>query len=515
MRAFPLGPEVALRMEALVGARIRPKSNRLRSSAESRDRRAETRSQSLAVRFAVAASIVILLGIGLLGSWMTDRIVTLAIGNAANASALYMESFFEPLAQSLATEKKLSKEEIAAIDAMLEAPALHERLLSLRIWSKDGIIAYAGKKERDLINTAGPQTPELLATLEGKVQVEYGLPDGDDLPVPASIGRLFEIYTPLHLSGSDRIIGIAEYYVTASSLEADLAKTRLWTWLMVGAVTLGMFSVLFAIVFKASRLIDFQRQTLEQRITDEVMLNEQNTLLRFRLQQANRRSSELNERYLRRVSSELHDGPAQHLALALLRLDELRPLVWREGGATVADPAKQPPQWTASALDIIKRALTEALREIRNISSGLALPELKNISPEETLNMAIRAHERATGTVVTRKFGPLPAQLPLSLKICLYRVAQEGLNNGFRHAGGKGQRVEARADEHAIEIDVIDEGPGFRLDQLEQETERLGLIGLRHRVRSLGGNLDVQSEIGRGTELNVRFPFNSVREPHV
>jgi signal transduction histidine kinase len=78
-----------------------------------------------------------------------------------------------------------------------------------------------------------------------------------------------------------------------------------------------------------------------------------------------------------------------------------------------------------------------------------------------------------------------------SAKICIFRFIQEALNNGFRHARGAGQSVAKHFDGERVCIEVSDTGPGF--DPKIVHPERLGLIGLRERVESLGGQFAVAS----------------------
>ena len=101
--------------------------------------------------------------------------------------------------------------------------------------------------------------------------------------------------------------------------------------------------------------------------------------------------------------------------------------------------------------------------------------------------------------------GLFEARLPLPMTICLYRFAQEALNNAFRHAGGEGQSLSARYDGVTIAVEVSDAGPGFAVDQTATGDERLGLAGLRYRVDSLGGTLQIDSQSGHGTRLIAQF----------
>jgi signal transduction histidine kinase len=108
-------------------------------------------------------------------------------------------------------------------------------------------------------------------------------------------------------------------------------------------------------------------RTIERQITDLRRLLAQNEDLRIRVERSSQRVSEINERYLRDLGSDLHDGPAQHIGLALLRVDAL---------ARTPAANKNAKQLNGAAADIatIRTALRDALNEIRNISAGLVLP---------------------------------------------------------------------------------------------------------------------------------------------
>jgi signal transduction histidine kinase len=138
------------------------------------------------------------------------------------------------------------------------------------------------------------------------------------------------------------------------------------------------------------------------------------------------------------------------------------------------------------------------------MAAGLTLPELSRVSPTDVLLMVVRNHERRTATSVVCKMEGLPAQLPGAIKSCLYRFAQEALNNAYRHAGGCGQAVRASYRRGTLEVEVADAGPGFAPGS-ENVGDRLGLLGMRERVTSLGGTLEVESRPGVGTRLTARF----------
>ncbi len=219
----------------------------------------------------------------------------------------------------------------------------------------------------------------------------------------------------------------------------------------------------------------------------------QNAELRRQIDESQRRLVEINDMLLRRVGVELHDGPAQLISFALLRLDGLR-----SPGSTLYGSA------TPGDLERIRAALQEALAELRSMAAGLTLPELSCVSPADVLRLAVRKHERRTATTVACELEGLPEQVPAAIKSCLYRFAQEALNNAYRHAGGRGQAVRAGCCAGTIEVEVADTGPGFEPGG-ENGGGRLGLLGMRERIMSLGGTLEIESRPGLGTRLTTRF----------
>lgn len=72
--------------------------------------------------------------------------------------------------------------------------------------------------------------------------------------------------------------------------------------------------------------------------------------------------------------------------------------------------------------------------------------------------------------------------------------------NAYRHAGGKGQRVDCRIEAGRLVVSVIDDGPGF---EPGRPGSGLGLAGLRERAESIGGEFRIDSAPGAGTRLTM------------
>ena len=191
---------------------------------------------------------------------------------------------------------------------------------------------------------------------------------------------------------------------------------------------------------------------------------------------------------MQRISADLHDGPAQLLTYALLRLERLARIIEVTGDTC-----------DGKELTYMRSALNDTLTELRNISQGLSLPKLSSVSLEETIRLAISLHQEQTGSRVELTTRQLPADAPQPLKACVYRVLQVSLSNAYKHALAKDQKVVAYVDKQFV-LEVSDKGPGF---DPSEDYDGLGLTGMRARVESQGGVLTITSRKDQGTILTA------------
>lgn len=452
---------------------------------------------SLLLQFSIAASIVVAIGMIAIGSWVSGRIEEGVVNNVATVEDAYVENHIAPHLQELAQYSDLNDEHKLALDRLLTPMAASKPIVAFRIW-KDNIVVYGDRKEQ--IGKAYGETSALARARRGKTVVEFDqLSEEHSAAHPMQGEPVLEIYAPVRERGTNRIIAIAEINELATKLHQELTRAQRQSWFMVGTVTLAIIGCLFGIVHNGNRTIERQRHSLEQRVVELSLLLAENTDLRQRVDYANQRMAEANERLLRRIGSDLHDGPVQLLGLALLKLQDF---------CDVIEDVDKEILTKTDSVEVLRLALTETLQEIRNLSAGLAPPDVENLTIRETLQMAAQKHEHRTGTRVECDVDGLDVIVPFPIKTCLYRFAQEGLNNAYRHAGGVGQALLVKFYPDAIEIGVSDQGPGMHIEQAVTNAGCQGLSGLRFRVESLGGTFQIQSSLGCGTSLLVRFPLS-------
>src|SRR5262249_34500955 len=274
---------------------------------------------------------------------------------AAGKTVLNMDSFIKPLVQELADDIVLSDGARASLSAILKRNVLGRDVAAIKIWSPQGEIVYSNRPE--LIGRTYPLFADLRHAFNGELVAQLDDLGDDENEYERSLGmHLLEIYAPLRQSGTDRIIAVAEFYEIRDELRAEVLGIRLQTYAVVGMLAVAMVGALARIISRQ------KRAALEKRVTELSELLAQNKELQCRIQNAHHRMAEINELFLRRVSAELHDAPAQLIGFALLRLDALRPL-------QKAQPGRE-----SGELETIRGALADSLDEIRNISAGLAAP---------------------------------------------------------------------------------------------------------------------------------------------
>jgi signal transduction histidine kinase len=432
--------------------------------------------------------VVLILGGLTIGWWVGDQIQRGIISRTASITALYVQSFIEPHIAPLASNEWLSDDSKAQLDALFSESSFSDKIVALKVWRPDGVIIYS--PDRTLIGQQFEVEGDLAAALAGDVSAEMSsLTSAENAGERTRFRHLLEMYIPVRERGGDRIIAVAEFYQIPTEIYAEVRAAQQSSWLVVGGAVSVAFLLLFGIVRQGSDTIVRQQRALQSQVYDLSTLLDQNEQLRGRVRTAAERTTTLSERNLRRISSDLHDGPGQMLALAMLRLERLR-----------ARPTAE------AEFDDMQTALNDALRDMRAIAAGLRLPELDGLSTADAVRRVVDDHVRRSGTIVELNLDePIP-NVSLPTKIALFRGLQELLSNSTRHGDGKDVSVSVGAVGGWLQAEVSDHGPGFDERRVGEEGH-LGLAGIREQAELLGGTFDVQRRDGGGSTVTVSWPL--------
>jgi signal transduction histidine kinase len=196
------------------------------------------------------------------------------------------------------------------------------------------------------------------------------------------------------------------------------------------------------------------------------------------------------------ISRDLHDSVAQHLfSLAM-------------GTASLAALIQRDPEQAAQQAEQLASIAAQAQDELRGVLTMLRPGMLDG----QTLAVSLRelAHDwqDQTGIALTIRF-QLEAPIPLLIEDVLYRVCQESLNNIARHANAQQASITITRERELVRLIVHDDGRGF---DPATSTTGVGLLGMRERVRALGGELLLASTPAHGTQLEARIPIADAHE---
>jgi len=231
--------------------------------------------------------------------------------------------------------------------------------------------------------------------------------------------------------------------------------------------TLSDEEIGLAATFANQAALALENATLRERITEEATSAERSRLAR-----------------------DLHDAVTQTLFSASLIADVL-PRVW-----------ERVPAEGRSCLNDLRRLTRGALAEMRALLLELRPAALVEAKLDCLLRqLAEAAGERARMAVALSIAEP--PFLPCNVKIALYRIAQEALNNAARHARASRVEVALHALPRGVELRVADDGRGF--DPTCVSSEHLGLGIMRERADAIGAQLTIESRRERGTLVTAAW----------
>jgi signal transduction histidine kinase len=450
--------------------------------------------------FLLVSLLILVAGMFSAGWWLGDQIETQVIRRTLRTNSVYIESFVAPLLNDRDIDQAIEPSEAQALKRILGNTPLGREIVAFIIWGPNGHVLYSSYP--DEIGRRFPVDEDLSGAFAGEITWELTAAHSEDhIPPQNRSDQLLAIYTPVRLEGSSQVAAVVEFYQEADQLQADISQAQRRTWLIVAVVTIVMYLLLAGFIRRTSNTIVSQQSALSTQVAMLTDLLAQNKELHNRVGRAARRAATLNERFLRRTSAELHDGPAQYISASLLHLD--RVAAYHEATDVREDVAEH--------LEIAQASLAQAMSEVRAISSGLGLPQIDQLSLPDTIRRVVRAHQRRTNAEPRVVLGDLPAQASMAIKVTAYRVIQEGLTNAARHAAGAPLQVRAwLEDPGMLWIELADQGPGFRPPAADDWGEHMGLAGMRERVESLGGMFTIQSEPGGGTCIRACLPLHEI-----
>ncbi|MBX5490210.1 MAG: sensor histidine kinase [Chloroflexi bacterium] len=212
---------------------------------------------------------------------------------------------------------------------------------------------------------------------------------------------------------------------------------------------------------------------------------------------AAQRQLEVAEAERMRLARNLHDGPAQQLAQAVMQVECLERQLQH-------DPSAAGPELAA-----LRASLQRTAADIRRALFDLRLPAVEQFGLVALLRAYLAEFERQADLVVEAVLPPVEVALSREQVVALYRIAQEALTNVRKHA--RARRVLVQVADDAVRGELLlaveDDGCGFLPSA--QPPGRYGLLGMREHAALVGAHLAIDGRPGQGVRVVVRLPRRS------
>lgn len=207
-----------------------------------------------------------------------------------------------------------------------------------------------------------------------------------------------------------------------------------------------------------------------------------------------------------RVSKEIHDGPAQTMANVVLKAELCDKLIDID-----KEKAKK-------ELQLLKEIVRNSLKDIRKIIYDLmpmSLDDLGLIPTIQRLVINFKKENNANVDFIVNDDNAIKESI---IQLTIFRIIQEALNNIKKHADARNVSIKLNIGAEKIYIKIIDDGIGFdvkeKVNSLDDKNG-FGLYSIKERVDLLKGKIDIESEKGKGTKINVSIPLCEEEEQYV
>jgi signal transduction histidine kinase len=201
---------------------------------------------------------------------------------------------------------------------------------------------------------------------------------------------------------------------------------------------------------------------------------------------------EASEEERKRIAGDVHDDSIQVMSAHVMNLQLLR--------RRVEDPDLQ------ERIRDLESSGRDATARLRDLVFELHSPTLEEHGLRAALETLVdRTFEGVD--VATSVRSTLAEEPPIATGATAYRVAQEAVRNARMHAQPRKVEVSVEREDDVLVLRVVDDGAGFDPEEVRERPGHLGLRGMRERAAAIGGDVEITSVPGRGTEVVCRLPW--------
>ncbi|UOQ43923.1 hypothetical protein MUN89_18960 [Halobacillus salinarum] len=197
----------------------------------------------------------------------------------------------------------------------------------------------------------------------------------------------------------------------------------------------------------------------------------------------------LSEKERSRLASDLHDSALQEQLVWYRKIDEF-----------IED--KSFPVHYTPHLEQIREGLLGVVQQIRETCTLLRPPFLKETGVVEALTYLIHRHQGREQFEITFTSSHFTANLGDDQSLTIYRIVQELINNASKHSKASKVTLDLKSEGELVILNYEDDGVGFQNDPANQSSKSMGLAGIKQRVNSMQGSMEMFSS-GDGVEIAI------------
>ncbi|MDK9699901.1 MAG: sensor histidine kinase [bacterium] len=201
--------------------------------------------------------------------------------------------------------------------------------------------------------------------------------------------------------------------------------------------------------------------------------------------------AEENER--KRIATDLHDTVAQELLALQFDIMDIQGADNRQ-------------------VSSISKKIKKITEEVRDISHQLLPTDLEKRGLIKCIASYSEDFQLRTGIVVSCNVSlRSPVEISNEISLTIFRIVQEALTNIRKHAEAKSVMIMMRLDMERLYVTIQDDGKGFDTAVRIPEAmiaKRMGLVGIRERMKMIGGVLSIESQVGKGTVVSIEIPLH-------
>lgn len=209
---------------------------------------------------------------------------------------------------------------------------------------------------------------------------------------------------------------------------------------------------------------------------------------------------EAREEERKRISREIHDGPAQSIANIVFKAEICKTVIAKDVAKGLIE------------LEELKASVRDTLNDIRKIIYDLRPMSIDDLGIVPTIEKLISEFTNETGIRVTLKCEEPGEKVESIIQLAVFRLIQESFNNIKKHSEAKSATLSLEFGTKYLILIITDAGRGFLVEKviesLKESGKSFGLLGIHERVENLHGEIQISSRIGKGTVIQIKLPVD-------